>query len=143
MRITLITSHDLFPDEQPSMLLAIWMLSKPRIEEMWYDALSKSSTNDTLLENLNLAQDGYSDMECLAMKKYSKSNPKFSLAVDVCNRKRTAICRVDPQMISSVTQTPKFPCLTKSSADRRKRNAAQGQELEKHKGVFSYLCLVE
>ena len=110
---------------------------------MWYDALSKSSSNDTLLENLNVAKDGYSDAECLVMKKYSKLNPKFSLAVDVCNRKRTAICRVDPQMISSVTQTPKFPCLTKSSADRRKRNAAQDQELEKHKGVFSYLCLIE
>ena len=120
------------------MLLDIWMLSSPKTEEMWYDALSKSSNNDTLLENLNLAKDGYSDLECLVMKKYSKLNPKFSLAVDVCNRKHKAICRVDPQMISSVTETPKFPCLTKNLADRRKRsiNAAHGQEIEKDKGGF-------
>ena len=138
MRITIIPLHDLFPDEQPAMLLDIWMLSSPKTEEMWYDALSQSSSNDSRLENLNLAQDGYSDLECLVMKKYSKLNPKFSLAVDVCSRKHKTICRVDPQMISSITETPKFPCLTNNPVDRRKRssNAADNQEIETNKGSF-------
>ena len=139
MRITLTTSHDLFPDEQHAMLLDIWMLSSPKTEEMWYDELSQSSSNDSLLENLNLAKDGYSDLQCLVMKKYSKFNPKFSLAVDVCNRKHKAICRVDPQMISPVTETPKFPCLTKNSSDRRKRSSKNEdkQEIETNKGIFA------
>ena len=106
---------------------------------MWYNTLSKSSSNDSLPENyLNLAKTERSDVECLVMKKYSKLNPKYSLAVDACNIKHTAICRVDPQMISFVAETPKFPCLAKNPVDRRKRsyNAENTQEIRKNNGVF-------
>ena len=136
----LITSHGLSADEQHATLLDIWMLSSPRpTNKMWYNTLSKSSSNDSLPENyLNLAKTEHSDVECLVMKKYSKLNPKYSLAVDACNIKHTAICRVGPPMISFVEETPKFPCLTKNPVDRRKRsyNATNNQEIGTNIGIF-------
>ena len=104
------------------------MISHPKTKDMWYDKLRNSSKNDSLLENLNLAVDEYSEEECLAMRKYSKSNPMFSISVEACDRKNSVICRLDPQMINSLAESPKFPCLQPNRMDRRKRSFSNGED---------------
>ena len=61
-------------------LLGNWMLSHPTTNAMWYDKLSTSSDNDSLFKNLNLATDGYSDVECLVLRKRTNPSTKLSLA---------------------------------------------------------------
>ena len=102
------------------------MLSGPKTDDMWYNKLSKSKKDDNSLENLSMAADGKeidAVSKCLVMRKYSKLNPKFAFAAQSCGEKHSAICRLDPQMVSPVTEAPKFPCLETGGNDRTKRDA--------------------
>ena len=114
------------------------MLSRPIVNGMWYDKLSKSLEKENLLQNLNQARNEVSDTRCLVMSKVSKSDPKYSLRTEDCNGKHVAVCRAKPQMINNQPKPPKFPCLTLNHADRRKRSPGYKnfQEPEKYNGVL-------
>ena len=99
------------------------MLSHPKSNDMWYDALRKSMKDESLLQNLNQAKDGISDDQCLVMNKVSSSDPMFSLGIQDCKMKQAAICRVKPPMIATPPKPPKFPCLKLNQGDRRKRSS--------------------
>ena len=99
------------------------MLSHPKTNDIWYDKLSKSMMDESLIQNLNQANDGISDDQCLVMTKVSSSDPKFSLGVQDCKLKQAAICRVKPPMMASPPKPPKFPCLKLNQVDRRKRSS--------------------
>ena len=119
------------------MLLDTWMLSGPKTENMWYNK-PRETLND-MLENIGQAKDGIefeSDSECLVMRKYSKFNQKFSLAIGACNIKRSAICRIDPQTASSLAEAPKFPCLNPDGVHRSKRETADSPEKETGLGLL-------
>ena len=103
------------------------MLSHPQIDDIWYDKLSKSMMDKSLIQNLNQAKDGISDDQCLVMTKVSSSDPMFSLGVQDCNVKQAAICRVKPPMIATPPKPPKFPCLNLSQVARRKRSSEDGK----------------
>ena len=124
---SLIISYGLFIDREG--LLDTWVLTRSTTNDMWYDKLDKS---DNLLQNLNLAKDGLSDVSCLIMGKYSKSpDLKFSLAVDACSEKHSAVCKYNPQMTASLPEPPKFPCLTTNRKNRRKRSTSAGDHCKK------------
>ena len=113
------------------MLLDTRMLSGPKTTNMWYN--KPPETFSDMLENMGQAKDGVefeSGSECLVMRKYSKFNPKFSLAIEACNIKRSAICRIDPQTASSLAEAPKFPCLNPEAVHRSKRETADSPEKE-------------
>ena len=114
------------------------MLTRPKINEMWYEKLSQSPKDENLLQNLNQASDEVSDVKCLTLNKVSKSDPKFSLRVLDCNEKHAAICRVKPQMINDLTKPPKFPCLALNQDGRRKRSThnSSRQKRENDKGLL-------
>ena len=121
------------------MLLDTWVLSGPKTKTMWYN--KPPETFNDMLENMGQAKDGIefeSGSECLVMRKYSKFNPTFSLAIEACNIKRSAICRIDPQTANSVEEAPKFPCLSSNRANRRKRASTTGNDREtgNDKGLF-------
>ena len=111
------------------------MLTRSKTNGMWYDKLDKSNK---LLENLNLAKDGLADVNCLIMGKYSKlPDMKLSLGVDACNKKHSAICKYNPQMITSLPEPPKFPCLTPNRTERRKRSTSAADHCKKgEKQIF-------
>ena len=110
------------------------MLTRPKTNDMWYDKLFKSSKGDILLENLSLAADGLSDVKCLVMKKNSKAKPMFSLFVDGCKKKHSAICKYNQEMTKSVPEAPKFPCLAPNHIERRKRATLDDEHQKKWKG---------
>ena len=119
------------------MLLDTWMLSGPKTENMWYN--KPIETFNQMLQNIGQAKDGIefeSGFECLAMRKYSKFNPKFSLAIQACNIKRSVICRIDPQRASSLAEAPKFPCLNPDGVNRSKRETADSPEKETGLGLL-------
>ena len=123
------------------MFRDIWMLSRPKTNQMWYNKLSKSQRDNDLLDNLDLDTDGKglkSGSKCLVMKKYTQLNPKILLAVEACNEKHSAICRTDPRTANSVEEAPKFPCLTSNRANRRKRASPTQNDSEtgNDKGLF-------
>ena len=111
--------NTLFVDEGPSTLFDTWMLSRSERGEMWYDKLNK---DDSLVQNLKQASEKVSNVQCLVMSKVSESEPKFSLKVQDCNEKHPVVCRVEPQKIADLTDTPKFPCLAQNQVNRRKRD---------------------
>ena len=111
-------------------LLGNWMLTYPTTNAMWYDKLSTSSDNDSLFENLNLATDGYSDVECLVRKEKVRKSTQ-ALAVEACDRNHTAICRLDLEQIHPLADIPKFPCLTPKPTNRRKRSHADEDHLKR------------
>ena len=123
------------------MFRDVWMLSRPKANEMWYNKLSKSQGDNDLLDNLDLDKDGKeleSGSKCLVMKKYSQLNPKMLLAVEACNEKHSAICKIDPRTANSVEEAPKFPCLTSNRSNRRKRASTTKNDSEtgSDKGLF-------
>ena len=120
-----------------SEILGTWMLSHPKSNEMWYDKLSKSMKDEFLLQNLNQAKGGISDDQCLVMNKVSSSDPMFSLGVQDCNVKQAAICRVQPPMIATPPQPPKFPCLKLNQVDRKKRSLEEEKLQERGKNIGS------
>ena len=129
-------------------LLGNWMLSHPTTNAMWYDKLSTSSDNDSLFENLNLATDGYSDVECLVLRKRTNPSTKLSLAVERCDRNHTAICRLDLEEIHPLADVPKFPCLTPKPTNRRKRSHADEDHLKRdnkkgllHSNIYIYIYI--
>ena len=113
-----ITQYTLVVDEAPSAVFDTWMLSRSERGEMWYDKLNK---DDSLVQNLKQASEKVTDAQCLVMSKVSESEPKFSLKVQDCNEKHPVVCRVEPQQIADLTDTPKFPCLAPNQVNRRKR----------------------
>ena len=113
------------------------MLSHPKTNDMWYDKLSKSMKDESLLQNLNQAKDGISDDQCLVMNKVSSSDPMFSIGVQDCNVKQTAICRVKLPMIATPPKPPKFPCLKLNQGDRRKRSSGNDKLLKTGKNEGS------
>ena len=124
-----MTSYEIFADEDLDVIQDIWMLSGPKTNDMWYNKLSKSPQDGNILENLNLAIDNQeleSGSNCLVMRKYSKLNAKFFLALESCDEKRSTVCRIDPEMVNSLENTPKFPCITSNQVNRKKR--ASGSE---------------
>ena len=127
----LITHYDLFSDEDSSPLLDTWMLSRPGLDGMWYDKLDQ---DENLLENFMHASEIITDAQCLVMDKVSKSDPKFSLKIDDCTKKHAVVCRVEPQRMIYLTETPKFPCLKPYQADRRKRSPQDEYQPEGEKG---------
>ena len=113
------------------------MLSSPKTNYMWYDKIIKSPDDKYFVENMNLATEGVEfDSECLVLRKYSKLNPKFLLAVEDCNQKHTVTCRLDSTRINSLTEAPKFPCLKPKTAGRRKRDTGQHQGNEQIRGML-------
>ena len=92
---------------------------------MWYNKLSKLPKDESLLENMKTASEGFSDEECLLMSKISKLDPKFSLRIGNCNEKHPVICRAEIQKINSLKESSKFPCLATSSKGRAKRSPKQ------------------
>ena len=105
------------------------MLSGPKTNDMWYNKLGKSPQDGNILENLSLAKDGtelHTGSKCLVLRKYSTLHPKFFLALESCNEKHSAVCRIDPEMVNSLQDAPKFPCITSNQVKRRKR--ASGSE---------------
>ena len=130
----LITLHEIIIEENHEIFRDVWMLSGPKTDDMWYNKLSKSKKDDNSLENLSMAADGKeidAVSKCLVMRKYSKLNPKFAFAAQSCGEKHSAICRLDPQMVSPVTEAPKFPCLEASGNYRTKRDAEDNKENDK------------
>ena len=123
------------------MFRDVWMLSRPKANEMWYTKLNKSQEGNDLLANLALDTDGKeleSGSKCLVMKKYTELNPILLLAVEACNEKHSTICRTDPRTANSVEEAPKFPCLTSIRANRRKRASTTENDSEagNDKGLF-------
>ena len=115
-----------------TLLLDTWMLSRPKIDDdMWYDKLGKSSEDNLLLENLNLAEDGLVNKDCLIMSKTSQSNSMFSLSAARCEERHSAICRFEPQMNNAKTKPPKFPCLRTRFGGRGKRSSDEKENLKK------------
>ena len=115
------------------MFRDVWMLSRPKANEMWYNTLSKSQGDNDLFANLDLDKDGTkleSGSKCLVMKKYTQLNPKSLLVVEACNEKHSAICRIDPPTANTVEEAPKFPCLSSNSANRRKRASTTENDSE-------------
>ena len=113
------------------------MLSGPKTKTMWYN--KPPETFNDMLENMGQATDGIefeSGSECLVMRKYSKFNPTFSLGIESCNIKRSAICRIDPQTASSLAKAPKFPCLNPDGVHRSKRETADSREKETGLGLL-------
>ena len=122
-----MTSYEIFAGEDLDVFQDIWMLSGPKTNDMWYNKLSKSPPDGNILENLKLAIDNQeleSGSNCLVMRKYSKLNAKFFLALESCDEKRSTVCRIDPGMVNSLENTPKFPCITSNQVKRRKRAPA-------------------
>ena len=122
----MITSCEIFTDEDLEVFRDIWMFSGPKTNDMWYNKLGKSPQDGNILENLNLARDGKeldSGSKCLVLRKYSKLHPKFFLALESCNEKHSAVCRIDPEMVNSLQDAPKFPCITSNQVNRKKRAA--------------------
>ena len=125
----MITSCEIFTDEDLEVFRDIWMFSGPKTNDMWYNKLGKSPQDGNILENLNLARDGKeleSGSKCLVLRKYSKLHPKFFLALESCDEKHSLVCRIDPDMVNSVEDAPKFPCITSNQVNRKKR--ASGSE---------------
>ena len=89
---------------------------------MWYNKLSKLPKDQSLLENLETASDGFLDVECLLMSKISKLDPKLSIRIGNCKEKHSVICRAEIQKINSLKETSKFPCLATSDKGRAKRS---------------------
>ena len=119
------------------------MLSHPKIGDMWYDKLSK---DENLLQNSKQASEKITNAECLIMNKISESHPKFSLKVGDCSDKHAVVCRVEPQRITDLTETPKFPCLNPNQVVRRKRSLDDKREHEREEGVglfFQILIVLE
>ena len=113
------------------------MLSSPKANHMWYDKIITSPDDKYFVENMNLATDGVEfGSECLVLRKYSKLNPKFLLAVEACDQKHAVTCRLDPTKINFVTEAPNFPCLKPKDTGRRKRETGQHQGYEKIKGIL-------
>ena len=113
------------------------MLSGPKTKTMWYN--KPPETFNDMLKNIGQAKDGIefeSGSECLVMRKYSKFNPTFSLGIESCNIKRSAICRIDPQLASSLTEAPKFPCLNPDGVHRSKRETGDSPEKETGLGLL-------
>ena len=107
------------------------MLSRPGLGGMWYDKLDR---DENLLKNFKHASEMITDAQCLVMNKVSKSDPKFSLKIDDCTEKHPVVCRVEPQRIIDLTETPKFPCLKPYQANRRKRSPEDEYQHEDQKG---------
>ena len=103
---------------------------------MWYEKLTKSSKEETLIENLKTAKDGYSEAQCLFLSKISKSDPKLSLGIGNCKEKHSAICRVEPQKVNVLKETSNFPCLAEHRIQRQKRSTAEKNQQtgDKRKG---------
>ena len=123
--------------EDLSFFLGTWMLSHPKTNDIWYDKLSNSIMDESLIQNLNQAKDGISDDQCLVMTKVSSSDPKFSLGIQDCNVKQAAICRVKPQMMATPPKPPKFPCLNLNQVERRKRSSEDEKLQKKGKNIGS------
>ena len=128
-------------EESPG-LLDTWMLSHPKIGDMWYDKFSK---DENFLQHLNQASEKITNAECLVMNKISESHPKFSLKVGDCNDKHAVVCRVEPQRIIDLTESPKFPCLNPNQVLRRKRSPEDkgGPERQEGIGVFFQMLNTE
>ena len=133
----LITLYEAITCEYLSVFPGTWMLSHPKSNDMWYDALRKSMKDESLLQNLNQAKDGISDDQCLVMNKVSSSDPMFSLGIQDCNMKQAAICRVKPPMIATPPKPPKFPCLNLNQVHRRKRSSEDEKLQKKGKNIGS------
>ena len=136
-----MTSYEIFADEDLDVFQDIWMLSGPKTNDMWYNKLSKSPQDGNILENLNLAIDGKeleSGSKCLVLRKYSKLDAKFFLALESCNEKHSAVCKIDPEMVNSLQDAPKFPCITPNQVKRKKRasGSESDTEMAEEKGLF-------
>ena len=114
------------------------MLSAPKMNDMWYDELSKLVKDEKFLHSLNQAIEEMLDGQCLVMKKISNSGTKLTIGVDDCNYKHSTVCRVQPKKSSSPKEPPKFPCMTHTKASRKKRNSKvqDYQDEDDFKGIW-------
>ena len=117
-----ITKYVQFIGVDSAKILDAWVVSHPMTNEMWYNKLGKLPKDESLLENLEAASDGFLDVECLLMSKISKLDPKLSIRIGNCKEKHSVICRAEIQKINSLKETSKFPCLETSSKGRAKRS---------------------
>ena len=126
----LTNSSTLFIEDQSTVLLDTWVLSHPKEHDMWFNKLGNASNDENRLENLKRVEAGYSDEECLFMSKISKAEPKYSLSVENCKKKHSAICRIDPQETNVLKEPSMFPCLAEKPGGRVKRSTT-GERYQK------------
>ena len=100
--------------------LEIWLLNDIEIVSKWYDSL-KELTADTEFKNIDTIKSHLDNGKCLALLKSEKSVYKFTLNVLDCNEKKIPVCRINPSKIANTSKPPKFPCLEKRNATRKKR----------------------
>ena len=101
---------------------ALWMLSSPKIKDMWYDKLSQISGKDKLLKDIDVAKIAADTGLCLALNRLSISPQKLSLIQLNCKEKRFAICRIDPPREPKPKIHKKLPCLEGINGPRTKRS---------------------
>lgn len=105
---------------------AIWLLSNPKIKDMWYDKLTKFSEKDISLKDIDVSKIGADTGICLALIRHSISPQQLSLIQMNCNEKRFVICRIEPPREPKPKSDNKLPCLADINNARRKRSNAPG-----------------
>ena len=118
--------------------LAVWLLSTPKTNDMWYEKLVTSSEHNDILRDLIIATTSVDDGSCLALSKDENSPQTYSLSSINCNERRPTICRLNPSISNPVPKKPyKFPCVEKSNIGRRKKRSIDaGSEVEKGINIF-------
>ena len=118
--------------------LETWLLNDIEISSKWHDSLKELSI-DTEFENIDTIKTHLANGKCLALLKSEKSVYKFTLNVLDCNEKRIPVCRINPPKITNPSKPPKFPCLEKRNATRKKRGLVN---IDGQKGnIFMYYPL--
>ena len=102
--------------------LETWLLNKIELGSKWYDTLNELII-DTKFDNIDTIKTQLDNEKCLELLNSKNSVNKFTLNIVDCNEKRVPICRIHPLKIANPSKPPKFPCIEKNKAARRKRGA--------------------
>ena len=101
-------------------LLETWLLNDIEIGSKSYETLNKL-TIDTEFENIDTIKAHLANGKCLTLLESKTSDYKFTLDISDCNEQRIPICRINLSKTANPSKPPKFPCLEKRKATRKKR----------------------
>ena len=100
----------------------VWLLSKTKTEDIWYEKLRKTSRSDDTVFNINVPKSECIKGQCLSLSQLHEFPQKFTINGLSCKEKRAAICRINPGVVNIPVKPPKFPCMTKNHDKRLKRS---------------------
>ena len=107
----------------PIFGLELWIKKIDNNDDSWHHKILNISTSNEFAQSLKDALAAEDENKCLIIYRKENQN-KYIVKVDDCNKKKVVVCKAKSNKPDNNELEETFPCISKQSNSRKKRQTA-------------------